>query len=72
MIEMEELDDSDAEMIIEEIHNLKLNFTFFPSIPTRYIRRPKKKEESVDSSNFLEQELEFHCDKNCNSHKTFN
>ena len=30
MIEMEEFDDSDAENIIEEIHYLKLNFTFFP------------------------------------------
>ena len=47
MIEMEELDDSDAENIIEEIHNLKLNFTFFPSISTGFIKRPNKKEESV-------------------------
>ena len=49
MIEMEEFDDSDAENIIEEIHNLKLNFTFFPS-KTRYKRRPKKREESIEAT----------------------
>ena len=38
MIEMEEFDDSDAENIIEEIHNLKLNFAFFPSVSTGFIR----------------------------------
>ena len=43
MIEMEEFDDSDAENIIEEI-------TFFPSIPARYIKRPKKKEESIETT----------------------
>ena len=50
MIEMEELDDSDAEIIIEETHNLKLNITFFPSISTGFIRRLKKKEESVEAT----------------------
>ena len=43
MIEMEEFDDSDVEIIIEETHNLKLNFTFFPSISTGFIRRLKKR-----------------------------
>ena len=42
MIEIEEFDDSDAENIIEEIHKFKLNFTFFPSISTGFIRRLKK------------------------------
>ena len=42
--------DSDAENIIEEIHNVKLNFTFFPSISTGFTRRLKKKEESVDAT----------------------
>ena len=40
---MEEFDDSDAETFVEGIHNLKLNFTLFPSISTGYIRRPKKR-----------------------------
>ena len=30
MIEMEEFNDSDAEIFIEGIQNLKLNFTFSP------------------------------------------
>ena len=50
MIEMEEFDDSDAEIIIEETHNLKLNFTFFPSISTGFIRRLKKKEDSEEAT----------------------
>ena len=49
MIEMEELDDSDAEIIIEEIHILKLNFTLFPSISTGFIRRLKKR-KSVEAT----------------------
>ena len=47
MIKMEEFDDSDAENTIKEIHNLKFNFTFLPSVPTQYKRRLKKKVESV-------------------------
>ena len=39
MIEIGEFDDSDAEII-----------TFFPSISTGFIRRPKKKEESVKAT----------------------
>ena len=67
MIEMEELDDSDAEIIIEEIHNLRLNFTFFPSVSTGFIRRLKKGRvcrSYADFSDFVGQELEFHYDKN--------
>ena len=47
---MGEFDDTDAEIIIEEIHNLKLKFTFSPSISTGFIRRVKKNEESVEAT----------------------
>ena len=73
MIEMEEFDDSDYH---RRNSQFEIEFHIFPLNFYGFYKKAEKNEESVKATQtsliFYKKELEFHCDKNCNSHKTFN